>query len=103
MVRCPYNRNGNAKPLSAILADFAPGPDGAMGTGYRTMYDDILVGYAAGYRRVFEELRSADGEQALLFHCTGTFLSRAARALSGNPGMCACVNDSNKERRLTVR
>ncbi|KAK0717492.1 protein-tyrosine phosphatase-like protein [Lasiosphaeria miniovina] len=72
-IHCPFNMNvegGPPVPMPAVITTFAPLADGSPGPGYVTMHDEIMGGYKAGYRKVFEGIRdSADG-QAVLFHCT---------------------------------
>ncbi len=72
VISCPY-MDGREMPKPSIMADFAPSEDGTRGIGYQKMYEDILEGYTTGYKRVFENLRDAEEDEAVLYHCTGEF------------------------------
>jgi len=74
VVSCPY-KDGMHMPKPIILADFAPQSDGTIGTGYQKMYEDILDGYTTGFTKVFEGLRDTKDGDAVLFHCTGMFVT----------------------------
>ncbi|KID67000.1 Tyrosine-protein phosphatase [Metarhizium brunneum] len=70
VISCPF-QDGQVDNVDVDLAAFVP-PDGeVVSKGYRDMYSVILEGYTTGYRKVFEALKSADRNHAVLFHCMG--------------------------------
>ncbi len=70
VVRCPYKAGADiSNPI--VLEDFVLGPGGAVGVGFRKLYDDVLEGYVAGFRTIFEALRDMKEGEAVLIHCTG--------------------------------
>lgn len=70
VLACPY-KDGTEKPLPVLIPDFAPAEDGAVGQGFRKMYDNVLSGYTTGFRSVLEGVQSAGEGEAVLYHCTG--------------------------------
>lgn len=73
VLHCPY-MNGEEAPPETDPANFALKDGETVGQGFRDMYDCILDGYTGGYREVFEALKTAKANDAVLFHCTGVYL-----------------------------
>lgn len=70
VISCPF-QDGQVDNVDVDLAAFVPRDGEVVSKGYRDMYSVILEGYTTGYRKVFEALKSADRNHAVLFHCMG--------------------------------
>ncbi|CAI6099774.1 unnamed protein product [Clonostachys chloroleuca] len=70
VLHCPY-MDGKETPPPFPPARFVLREDESVSQAYRDMYDLILEGYTVGYRKAFEELKTATEDNAILFHCTG--------------------------------
>ncbi|CAH0035922.1 unnamed protein product [Clonostachys rhizophaga] len=69
VISCPYN-DGSKDAPDFVSAVFAISNSATVDKAYADLYDVILRGHVSGYKQVFEKLKTAKEDDAVLFHCT---------------------------------